>query len=588
MSPLPQPLSPDKPTVVRSRVRSWLADCDDSTNSASDIASKEDLTDDEQDMSITESNVKSVVFSQESGSDTQSSYSEVMQLDDVCKATGSECDLDDERWDGYDFNPADLIRDDESVVTDDGYHAGDKKKDPFSGGIFTSTSKAFVIAHHPEPIFDLLAHLVAMAFYDEALDAESTSLEDIYWHPIPSHCHGMAVKIKGDKLDIPVFREPEKTKDGYRTSKTEPLKGTTWHQFLKHAALILELAICFSHYVLRRTLLNTVNNKIPASVRDQIADHDSNTIRYYLNDVVQEDIEAIVMDLDIPSRARVQALARSLRLNADSAAPTRPTNKQIQRIAAHPKVQSLSQRNQELSAEIRAAGFPSIQAAAGTALYREKMKVQSKLNSAKIYLWNHYREKNRKWHFRHADTERFNRRIQGRQEPDELTPRPPPILQIPERQQVVEIACRPQSGLTPDDIFRRRCAFIMVLVRLQSRKESGPRGRHARRTPSEQRAQRSLTPEEPFIVPQTLQDHECPFCICDTSLPTKQRKKKWTNNNTFWDHVEKNIHRAELEGYASGQKRCGICREQGVECFPEGIMAFKAHTFWEHGRKLRE
>nr|KMM71150.1 hypothetical protein CPAG_07457 [Coccidioides posadasii RMSCC 3488] len=190
MSPLTQPLSPNKPTGVQSRVRSWLADCDDSMNdTASDIASKEDLTDDEEDVSITESDIKSIVFSKVLGSSTQSSYSEVMQLNDVRKAAGGGFDLD------YDLNPADLIRDDESAVTDDG--------------------KAFVIAHHPEPIFDLLSHLVAMAFYNDAFDAEFTSLKDIYWHPIPPHLHSMVVKIQANKLGIPVFHEPEMTESSY-------------------------------------------------------------------------------------------------------------------------------------------------------------------------------------------------------------------------------------------------------------------------------------------------------------------------------------------------------------------------------------
>ncbi|KMW67828.1 hypothetical protein BDDG_12359 [Blastomyces dermatitidis ATCC 18188] len=94
---------------------------------------------------------------------------------------------------------------------------------------------------------------------------------------------------------------------------------------------------------------------VPASVRDQIAGHDSNAVKYYLNNVVQE-----VMNVDRSSRARVQALACSLGLDTNSAAPTRPTDEQIQRIAAHPKMQALSKKNQELSARIRAAGYTSI------------------------------------------------------------------------------------------------------------------------------------------------------------------------------------------------------------------------------------
>ncbi|EQL30609.1 hypothetical protein BDDG_12360 [Blastomyces dermatitidis ATCC 18188] len=129
----------------------------------------------------------------------------------------------------------------------------------------------------------------------------------------------------------------------------------------------------------------------------------------------------------------------------------------------------------------------------------------------------------------------------------------------------------------------------MLLVRLQHRKEPRPLGRREQRRLSEHDTagqSPSPSPETPFVVPQTLQDYRCPFCICDTSLPMKQRNRKWKNNNTFWEHVEKNVHHDELKGYASGKKRCGICRERGVHL--QGMMAFKAHTFWEYGRELRK
>ncbi|OAT01901.1 uncharacterized protein BDCG_17277 [Blastomyces dermatitidis ER-3] len=113
----------------------------------------------------------------------------------------------------------------------------------------------------------------------------------------------------------------------------------------------------------------------------------------------------------------------------------------------------------------------------------------------------------------------------------------------------------------------------MLLVRLQHRKEPRPLGRREQRRLSEHDTagqSPSPSPETPFVVPQTLQDYRCPFCICDTSLPMKQRNRKWKNNNTFWEHVEKNVHHDELKGYASGKKRCGICgsaspRNDGIQ-----------------------
>ncbi|KAL2360181.1 hypothetical protein RJZ56_006952 [Blastomyces dermatitidis] len=174
---------------------------------------------------------------------------------------------------------------------------------------------------------------------------------------------------------------------------------------------------CHSIYAL--LTFSSPTDEVPASVRDQIADHDSNAVKYYLNNVVQE-----VMNVDRSSRARVQGLACSLGLDTNSAAPTRPTDEQIQRIAAHPKMQTLSKKEPGVVCQDPSSRLHINPRAAGTALYREKMRVQSKLNSAKIHLWNHYGEKNRTRHFRHADTERFNCRIQGHQEPLNLPPTP--------------------------------------------------------------------------------------------------------------------------------------------------------------------
>lgn len=40
--------------------------------------------------------------------------------------------------------------------------------------------KTFVICHNPEPILDLLGHLLAMALHNEIFAAEFRELEDIY------------------------------------------------------------------------------------------------------------------------------------------------------------------------------------------------------------------------------------------------------------------------------------------------------------------------------------------------------------------------------------------------------------------------
>ncbi|EEH48737.2 uncharacterized protein PADG_04816 [Paracoccidioides brasiliensis Pb18] len=64
-----------------------------------------------------------------------------------------------------------------------------------------------------------------MAIDDEIFAPEFEKLEDIYWYPISSYLGGMSLKIKAEMLDVPVFRQPERTGDGYRTSEETPLKG---------------------------------------------------------------------------------------------------------------------------------------------------------------------------------------------------------------------------------------------------------------------------------------------------------------------------------------------------------------------------
>ena len=119
-----------------------------------------------------------------------------------------------------------------------------------------------------------------MALYDNIFDADFACLDDIYWHEIPAYKDGMELKVKGEKLDIPILQEPECTGTGYQTSDKIPLKVSTW-------ARILVPLLTASWNI----------DKVPLSICDQVADHDLNTMRYYIDLVVQTDMWALVMGL---------------------------------------------------------------------------------------------------------------------------------------------------------------------------------------------------------------------------------------------------------------------------------------------------
>jgi hypothetical protein len=70
----------------------------------------------------------------------------------------------------------------------------------------------------------------------------------------------MHLKIRRDKLDLPVFREPEKTANGYHTSEKKPMKALTWARYLKHVGLMAALKYALTQYVFRRSLINAINS----------------------------------------------------------------------------------------------------------------------------------------------------------------------------------------------------------------------------------------------------------------------------------------------------------------------------------------
>ncbi len=105
-----------------------------------------------------------------------------------------------------------------------------------------------------------------MALYDDIFVAESTRDVSYIFRAKPSSAKkSLTLKIKAGALDQPVFREPERAVDEYRTSKTKPLRSSTWLRYLKRLGLKSGLKHSFTQYVARRGLVNAVNSKSSSS-----------------------------------------------------------------------------------------------------------------------------------------------------------------------------------------------------------------------------------------------------------------------------------------------------------------------------------
>jgi hypothetical protein len=112
-------------------------------------------------------------------------------------------------------------------------------------------------------MFDLLSQLLALALHDGIFAPDIRSVEDIYTKKIPSHRRGMQLKIKREWLDKPIFREPERTDEGYRTSDKIPMKAATSGRYLKRTGEQTGQKRNLTQKCLRRGGINAINSRIP-------------------------------------------------------------------------------------------------------------------------------------------------------------------------------------------------------------------------------------------------------------------------------------------------------------------------------------
>ncbi|KAL8696099.1 MAG: hypothetical protein Q9201_007827, partial [Fulgogasparrea decipioides] len=192
------------------------------------------------------------------------------------------------------------------------------------------------------------------------------------------------------------------------TSPTAPLRASRWISYLKRLGQKAGFEHAFTQYGLRRGLLNVVNStsaplipashllptnrsnadlmcyqqRAPASVRDQLFDHQQGAVGYYLDQEIRFDTESCY--LGKPSNEVVQKMARLASLTADASVPTELSSEQKTKFKQHPQVVYLGQRNKALTARTHAAGYNTIGDAERTPLFDKKKKAEARLSCLKI------------------------------------------------------------------------------------------------------------------------------------------------------------------------------------------------------------
>lgn len=147
-------------------------------------------------------------------------------------------------------------------------------------------------------------------------------------------------------------------------------------------------------------------DQAPSSVRDQIFDHQSNTVRYYLDREVR--FNTIAAFLGRPSDDVVQKLARLMTLTVDPNAPTKLSPELSKKAADGKRVLQLSRESKALTEKIKRKYNIVKRAPPNDPLVKTKKQVDAALHREKNNRRNRLLERARKRHFRNADTTIFD------------------------------------------------------------------------------------------------------------------------------------------------------------------------------------
>ncbi len=419
--------------------------------------------------------------------------------------------------------------------------------------------------------------------------------------------------MKRNVLDTPVFREPGHAVDGYCTSPTQPLRSSTWLRYLRWLGHNSGLELSFTQYCAQRGLVNAVNSKsvllpvrssslmtpilileitvdkAPPSVRDQIFDHRSDAVRYYLDRKVQFNTQAAF--LGRPSDDVVQKLARLMTLTVDCDVPNKLCDEQSRKVANSTRVVQLSRMSKDLTKKLKKK-YQFVRRAPPNDPLREKKKdVDAALHREKTNRRNRMLEKARKRHFRHADTATLEAQFADSSlaaSDEDVKPPAPLQYDIPERGEIVQLTCEPIADLPDHEKHARRIKALRARVALCGRQES-----RRSRPWSTQPPRKSMTAPKtyPENLEENMKDHyplvckptQCIFCLGDKRKSYEGRTFEYSRPNKMMDEVERH-----LKTFASDDPiPCPHpkCKASGL-VLPH-VRVFKSHTAKVHKILLR-
>lgn len=285
-------------------------------------------------------------------------------------------------------------------------------------------------------------------------------------------------------------------------------------------------------------------DQAPSSVRDQIFDHQSNTVRYYLDREVR--FNTIAAFLGRPSDDVVQKLARLMTLTVNPNAPTKLSPELSQKVASGKRVLQLSHESKALTEKIKRKYDVVRRAPPDDPLVTAKKQMDAALHREKNNRRNRLLEKARKRHFRNADTSILEAQFgdsYATTSDEDVKPPAPRQYDVAERGEIVRLTCEPILNATGHGKHAQRLETLRARIALCARQESRHRARpalaHRSMGSMTSPSQEDIKDRFPLVCKPTL----CIFCLGNEGKSYLGRTFEYSTPHKMMNEAERHLKR---------------------------------------------
>jgi hypothetical protein len=326
--------------------------------------------------------------------------------------------------------------------------------------------------------------------------------------------------------------------------------------------------------------------------------------QYYTPNFVDKDIHAIF--LGTPRR---DDLIRAVgRLERHEMAPDVLNKAQQKEVMDDLVLVGLTKCRDELKAQAKSVGYPTMKAAKGTELFEEHGKTNREINKLKTKLTRVKLDQVTDEFRETVHTEEVNRQLQGILPTPKVLNPPTFAYELEERAVVAQLLFQPLDEIKLDQIFRVRIQLVQTLTGLCKRQETPYQFRKSRKTswPAEAAdTAMDIDPPAPLAaqlpvdvtVPATADlnpsddrlhdllakvvELYCPFCKWGgEEVPPRKRNHLYARPDSLGRHI-RDQHLADQdanEGFDCPYEECSA--------FLGGTEHFLNHTECQHGLTL--